>query len=68
MNYPRYQPSRRRPPGAGAFYDWTVFVGANSTLELKCSRIDRRWRRKPSGRFAAGAAAPLQRTASSSSS
>ena len=53
MNYPRYQPSRRRPPGAGAFFDWTLFVGGNGTLKLKSCRIDRRWSRKPSGRFAA---------------
>ena len=56
MNYARYQPSRRRPLGAGAFFDWTVFVGANGTLKLKSCRIDRRWNRQPSGRFAAATA------------
>ena len=60
MNYPRYQPTRRRPPGAGAFFDWTVFVGCHGTLKLKSCRLDRRWSRKPSGMFgsAVSASAP----------
>jgi len=53
MNYPRYQPSRRRPPGTGAFFDWNLLVLGNGTQKLKSCRIDRRWNRKPSGIFAA---------------
>jgi len=56
MDYPRYKPSLRRPPGAGAFFDWNVFVIGHGTLKLKSCRIDRRWSRKPSGMFAPAAA------------
>ena len=52
MDYARYQPPRRRPPGAGAFFDWTVFVAWNGTAKLKSCRIDRRWKRKASGQWA----------------
>ena len=57
MDYPRYQPRRRRPPGAGAFYDWTVFVARERTPKLRSCRIDRRWHRQVSGEFAPAAGA-----------
>src|SRR5437764_8517638 len=45
MDYPRYQPRHQRPKGAGAFFDWNVFVSGNGTAQLKSGRIDRRWNR-----------------------
>ena len=72
MNYPRYQPRPQRPRGAGAFFDWTLFVARQGAAELESSPLDRRWqRRTASGRFAASrvkALTPSQLTASSSSS
>jgi hypothetical protein len=52
MNYPRYQPRPQRPRGAGAFFDWTVFVANHDAVVLKSCRIDRRRRREASGVFA----------------
>ena len=55
MDYPRYQPRHQRPKGAGAFFDWNVFVSGNGTAKLKSCRIDRRWNRTTSGLWAAEA-------------
>jgi hypothetical protein len=53
LNYPRYQPRPQRPRGAGAFYDWTLFMAGLGAAALKSSRLDRRGqRRMASGRFA----------------
>jgi hypothetical protein len=58
MNYPRYHPRPQRPRGAGAFFDWTVFVARHGAAELKSSRLDRRaGPRTTSGRFAPGSRA-----------
>ncbi len=57
MNYPRYQPRPQRPRGAGAFFDWTVFVERHGMAELKCCRLDRRRERQASGAFAPAEAA-----------
>ena len=53
MNYPRYQPRPQRPRGAGAFFDWALFVSRNCAPALESSRLDRRrGRRTASGQFA----------------
>jgi len=53
MNYPRYQPRPQRPRGAGAFFDWTLFVARHGAAALKSSSLERR-PRTASGAFAPG--------------
>ena len=53
MNYPRYQPRPQRPRGAGACFDWTLFVARPGAAELKSSSLPRR-PRTASGAFAPG--------------
>ena len=52
MNYPRYQPRPQRPRGAGAFFDWTMFVARSGAAALKSSPLAWRRRRTASGKFA----------------
>jgi hypothetical protein len=43
LKYPRYQPSRLRPPGAGAFFDYVASVANRQCPKLKSSSIAGRW-------------------------
>ena len=43
LNYPRYNPSRVRPKGAGAFFDFAAGVAIRDVRKLKSCSLLRRW-------------------------
>jgi hypothetical protein len=43
LNYPRYNPSRLRPKGAGAFFDFALGVASRDVRKLKSCSLLRRW-------------------------
>ena len=43
LNYPRYNPSRLRPKGAGAFFDFAADVASRDVRKLKSCSLLRRW-------------------------
>jgi len=43
LNYPRYNPSRLRPKGAGAFFDFAADVANRDVRKLKSCSLLRRW-------------------------
>jgi hypothetical protein len=43
LNYPRYNPSRTRPKGAGAFFDFAAGVANRDVRKLKSCSLLRRW-------------------------
>jgi len=43
LNYPRYNPSRMRPKGAGAFFDFAAGVAIRDVRKLKSCSLLRRW-------------------------
>lgn len=45
MEYPRYKPIRTRPPGRGAFSDFTAAVLSGSVITPKPRRPYRSWRK-----------------------
>jgi hypothetical protein len=46
MEYPRYKPSRPRPPGKGAFFDYAAAVLNGNVVAPKRPRAYRAWRRE----------------------
>jgi len=46
MDYPRYKPSRPRPPGRGAFFDYAAAVLSGNVVAPKRPRAYRAWRRE----------------------
>ena len=43
LNYPRYNPSRLRPKGTGAFFDFAADVASRDARKLKSCSLLRRW-------------------------
>jgi hypothetical protein len=43
LNYPRYNPNRLRPKGAGAFFDFAAGVETRDVRKLKSCSLLRRW-------------------------
>lgn len=43
MKFARYTPSRQRPKGTGAFFDYAISVLTRDAQKLKSCRIDRQW-------------------------
>ena len=43
LNYPRYNPSRLRPKGTGAFFDFAADVANRDVRKLKSCSLLRRW-------------------------
>jgi hypothetical protein len=46
MDYPRYKPSRPRPAGKGAFFDYAAVVLSGNVVAPKRPRAYRAWRRE----------------------
>ena len=46
LNYPRYTPSRLRPKGASAFFDFVLGVANRDVRKLKSCSLMRRWGNK----------------------
>jgi hypothetical protein len=46
LKYPRYNPSRLRPKGAGAFFDFVLGVANRDVRKLKSCSLMRRWGNK----------------------
>jgi hypothetical protein len=44
MHYPRYEPLKQRPPGAGAFFDYVEDALRRAAPKARSCRIDRRSR------------------------
>jgi hypothetical protein len=47
LKYPRYQPTRLRPAGTGAFFDYAESVTLRETRKLKSCSLQRRWGKAP---------------------
>jgi hypothetical protein len=59
LNYPRYNPNRLRPKGAGAFFDFAVGVANRDVRKLKSCSLLRRWGKGVAVVQAEEAATPL---------
>jgi hypothetical protein len=46
LKYPRYNPSRMRPKGMGAFFDFALGVASRDAKKLKSCSLMRRWGNK----------------------
>ncbi len=44
MHYPRYEPAKHRPPGAGAFFDYVEEALRRAAPKPRSCRLDRRSR------------------------
>ena len=44
MRYPRYEPLKQRPPGAGAFFDYVEDALRRAAPKPRSCRLDRRLR------------------------
>jgi len=54
MDYPRYKPTRERPPGMGAFFDYATGVASREDAKLKSRSLKRCGKNAPEAQATVG--------------